>query len=348
MLRYAAAVDLLAGHRSWRAAHLLLSHLLEQTADGAAAAALHAAIARSPSAALVDGLLRTVEQPDGAPPPAVAVAAELLGLRREEAAVRPLVALAGSRHSAPVRQAAVVALGRIGDRSSVDAIALALPDARLTESAGVALLLLGDRRGIDFHARAMAEGRFEGAGTHPGEIVGRYGGPEYLPLLRMVSALGDERSLGALHGLGLLGDPRGVEPLLDALDGPNRAIVTVASGALDLLTGHQEDTDEPGLRNRWRAWWKATADRTSPGIRHRNGAVFDLLSLVDQLSDDDAWVRRTAYDDLVICTGAPLPFDIDGPWRVQRGHIRAWKEWAHRNRARFTPGRWYLEGRPIH
>lgn len=348
MLRYAAAVDLLAGHRAWRAADSLLQHLLDQTADGAAATALHAAIARSPNAALVDGLLRTIEQPDSAPPPAVAVAAELLGLRRESAAVRALVGLSSVRHSTPVRQAAVVALGRIGDRSAVDGIALTLPDSRLTESAGVALLLLGDRRGIDFHARAMADGRVEGAGTHPGEIVGRYGGPEYLPVLRNIASLGDERSLGALHGLGLLGDPRGVDTLLDALESRERTVVAVACEALHLLTGHAEDPDEPGVRQRWRAWWRIHAERTSPGIRHRNGSVHDLLSSVDRLSDDDPWVRRTAYDELVICTGNPLPFDADGPWRVQRAHIRAWKEWAHRMRGRFTPGRWFLDGVAIH
>lgn len=348
MLRYAAAVDLLAGCPSWRAANLLLQHLIEQTTDGVAASALHAAIARSPNAALTDGLLQSVERPQGVPPVAVAVAAELLGLRRESAAVRPLVALVGSRYSPPIRQAAVVALGRIGDRAAVDPIALALPDPNLTEAAGVALLLLGDRRGIDFHARAMSEGRFEGAGVHPGEIVGRFGGPEYLPLLKMVAALGDDRSAGALHGLGLMGDPRGVETLLDSLESRDRNVVSVANSALQLLTGHADDTDEPGYRNRWRAWWRSNADRMSPGIRHRGGVVFDLGTVIEKLEDDDGWVRRGAYDELVITTGQSIPFDADGPWRLQRAHVRAWRDWFHRNRSRFSPGRWFLDGKAIH
>ncbi len=348
VLRYIAGVDLLAGHRSFEAADLLRNHLLGQSTDGPATQALQAAIARSPNAALVDGLLGTIESPGTQPPHAVALAAELIGLRREAAGIRPLVALAVGRGSIVWRKAAIVALGRIGDRSAIGAVASALDDHRLSEAAAIALLLLGDRLGVDFHARALAEGRTEGGGTHPGEIVGRFGGPEYLPLLRTVANSGDARAIGALHGLGLLGDPRAVDALLDALESRDRDTVAVCGAALTILTGHSEDLEESGFRNRWRAWWRGHVERFSPGIRHRDGRVFELGLLIDRLQDDDAWVRRSSYDELVIQSGQNLPFDADGPWRVQQAHLKAWRSWYHLHRSRFGAGRWFLDGRAIH
>ena len=98
VLRYVGAVDLLSGHRSFEAAQVLLVHLLEQRVDGVAHRALQGAIARSPNAALVDGLLKCIERPKASPGHAVAAAAELLGMRREPAAVKALTRLTASEH----------------------------------------------------------------------------------------------------------------------------------------------------------------------------------------------------------------------------------------------------------
>jgi tetratricopeptide (TPR) repeat protein len=347
VMEYIAAVDLISAHRSYAAAQVLLLHLLRGAVEGGAWRALQGAIARSPNTALVDGLLSAVELPDKHPADAVAAAAEVLGLRREREAVRPLTALAGAGANPIARKAAVAALGRIGDRTVVDAIEPALEDGNIAETAALALLMLGDRRGVDFHGRALAEGKRDLSGS-PGEIVGRYGGPSHLLLLvRTAQSGADDRALGALQGLGLMGDPRGVPTLLDALANRDRKVVEVAAGALTILTGHAEEMEEIGGRHRWAAWWETNGPRMKEGVRHRDGKVFDSGLLLAKMDHDDPWVRRTAYDELVITTGASLPFDADGPWRVQRAHLAAWNDWWTRSRARQPGGHWYLDGKRI-
>jgi HEAT repeat protein len=351
VLRYTAAVDLLAGHRSYAAAQALLRDLVEARVEGVARVALQGAIARSPNAALVDGLLGCLENPGNVPATAVAAAAEVLGLRREQEASPALRALAAPGQNPLVRKAAITALGRIGRRDAIAEVAAGLDDAGLAEGAALALLMLGDRRGIDFHARALSEQR-HGLQGHPGEIVGRYGGPSHLLVLAPAASSGDEDvALGALQGLGLMGDPRGVPYLLRALD-PHEARTTprrseVAAGALQILSGHHEDPEATNLHRRWVNWWEVQHHRFPAGVRHRHGKVFDLGTLLQAMEGDDPWLRRTAYDELVIATGERLPFDADGPWRVQLAHLRGWRAWWQAQRARFPAGRWYLDGRPI-
>jgi HEAT repeat protein len=347
VLRYTAAVDLLAGHRSYAAAKSLLRDLIEARTEGPARSALQGAIARSPNAALVDGLLQCLERPTSVPSSAVAAAAEVLGLRREPEAARPLLALLDPSHGPVVRKAAITALGRIGRRDEVDRLAVTLEDPNLAEASALALLMVGDRRGIDFHARALSEHRRDLSG-HPGEIVGRYGGPAHLLVLLPAAAHGDDEvALGALQGLGLMGDPRAVPTLLKALDAAHPRRAEVASGALQILTGHAEDPEQPGHARRWTAWWEANHPHYTPGVRYRDGRVMDGAVLLGRMEGADPYIRRTAYDELVITTGQRLPFDSDGPWRVQLAHLKAWRQWWSANRARLPSGRWYLDGAPI-
>ena len=78
-----------------------------------------------------------------------------------------------------------------------------------------------------------------------------------------------------------------------------------------------------------------------------SGQLFDAAFLIRRMDHPDAWTRRTAYDELVITCGARLPFDADGPWRIQRAHLRAWKRWWSQHRADQPGGRWYLDGQQI-
>jgi len=346
VLEYIASVDLLAAHPSWEAARALLDHLLRRVSDGPARRALQGAIARSPNAALVDGLLSVVERSHEHPAPAVAEAAELLGLRGERAAVDALCAIAAPGANPTARKAAIVALGRIGDRRVVEHLLPALEDNNLAEVAALALLTLGDRRGVDFHGRALSEDRRDLSGS-PGEIVGRYGGSSYLLLLMNAARGNDASALGALQGLGLLGDPRAVPTLLEALSNRDHRTVEVASGALQILTGRAEDMEKPGARARWHQWWDANGDRFTSGVRYRDGAPFALGLLLKRMEHQDAWVRRTAYDELVIASGCALPFDSDGPWRVQRAHLAAWHAWWAKAKHRMPAGHWYLDGQPL-
>lgn len=347
VLRYIAAADLLAGHRSYAAAQVLLRHLLDRRVDGLPRRALEGAVARSPNAAVVDGLLRTCEQASQHTADAVAVAASVLGLRREASATPALLHLASEEANPIARRAAIVALGRIGQRQHVNRIAPALDHPALAEPAALALLMLGDRRGVDFHAEALSdEGRR--LTNSPGELVGRHGGPEHLFVLYAAATRGnDDASLGALHGLGLLGDPRAVPTLLQCLDPRHPKRTEVASAALEVLTGHHESLDEAGAIRRWHNWWEEHETNFPVGIRHRDGKVFDMGILLSRMSSQDPWVRRTAYDELVIQTGQLLPFDVDGPWRVQRRHLTAWHTWWKNSRLRLPGGRWYLDGKII-
>ncbi|MBT3222426.1 MAG: hypothetical protein HN348_25415, partial [Proteobacteria bacterium] len=345
-IRYIAAVDLLAGHPSYHAPQVLLAHLLEQRVEGNARRALQGAMCRSANAALVDGLLTCVEMPQKHTSHAVAAATELLGLRREATALHPLIDLAKAGNRPIARKAAVVALGRIGNRSAVEVIAEALEEPTIAEQAALSLLMLGDRRGIDFHSRALAEHRMDLSG-HPGELVGRYGGPTHLLLLMSTAEREDESALGALQGLGLMGDPRAIPILLAALGGRRRRAVEVASDALQLLTGHEEDVETPGFRNRWHAWWETNRSGFSDGRRYRDGQLLDAGLLLKRMEHSDAWTRRTAFDELVITTGVNLPFDADGPWRVQCAHLRTWRRWWGEHQKEMAEGRWYLDGKSI-
>ncbi|MCB9686100.1 MAG: HEAT repeat domain-containing protein [Alphaproteobacteria bacterium] len=346
VLRYLAAVDLLSGHPSYEAAAVLLEHLLERGLDGLLLRGLQGAIARSPNAALVDGLLRCIETPHAYPATSVAAAAELLGLRREPVATRPLLALLETSGSPVGRRASLGALGRIGNRSVVDALLPALDDPHLAEAAALSLLMLGDRRGVDFHARALIDARTDLSGS-PGEIVGRYGGPDHLLLLIRGAEGEGERALGALQGLGLLGDSRGLTVLLRALQARERRVVEVASGALTILSGRVDDPAEPGIRHRWNEWFEKEGKDLAPGLRHRYGKPMDAGLLLDRMEDPDPYVRRTAYDELVITSGQTLPFDADGPWRVQVAHLRTWRRWWAGARHKYPSGRWVLDGEVV-
>ncbi len=342
LARYVAAADLLAGHRSYEASEAMLRQVTEIRPGGLAGRALVGALARSSNAALVDGLLRVLES--GSDP--TGMAAEVLGWRREPLAVEPLCQLLERERRATVRRAAVVALGRIGDPEAIPAVLAALDVPELAEEAAVSLLLLGEWQGVDHHAQALAAQQ-PNLTRSPGEIVGRYGGPSYLLLLLRTAELEGPAGLGALQGLGYLGDPRAVPRLIDACGARDQTRAFVASGALEILTGHPESVDESLLRNRWTEWWGKNGSSFTPGVRYRLGRRFDAGLLIERLGDDDALVRRAAYDELVISTGARLPFDPEGPYRVQVAHQAAWRRWWRENADGLPPGRWSFHGGEI-
>ena len=204
--------------------------------------------------------------------------------------------------------------------------------------------MLGEWKGLDIQAQSI---------THPhssptrtlGEMVGRFGGASYLLLLTK-AALEFEglQGLGAIIGLGYLGDPR-VIPNLIKLTGHRRPnVAQVANQALELLTGHREPHEEPLLRARWGSWWEEEAFRFNNGRRYRHGSLMTPLILIQGLENKEAIVRRYCYDELVISTGVRLPFDCEGPWRIQRRHLKAWKSWWEENQKEFVPGAWYFQG----
>ena len=341
LTRFIAAADLLAAHRSFDAAEALLRQLLEVRPQGYAGRALVGAMARSPNAALVDGLLHALD--GGFDPAGMAAAAEVLGWRREPEAVPVLRRLLSSHTPRTARRAAVVALGRVGDPVAVDDILGLLDEPGLEEEVSTALLLLGEWQGVDSQAQALASRGPRGSASH-GEIVGRYGGPSYLLLLIRTAEGEGPAAIGALQGLGYLGDPRAVTHLLGALGSREPTRNRVASVALELITGHHEDPEESLLRSRWMEWWDRNQEGYKTGCRYRHGRLLDPGLLIERLDHDDSLVRRSTYDELVISTGMRLPFDAEGPWRVQGAHRKAWSVWWRDERERYPSGRWFFFG----
>ncbi len=341
LARYVAALDLLAHHRSYEAARALLDHLASSYIPGLPGRALESALARSPNAALVDGLLETLEHADD--PVAVSRATDVLGWRRERSAQGRLIQLARDDSAKGVQRAAITALGRIGCEEAIDDIAAALEVAELGEAASHALLLLGDRRGVHYHAQLLGRGDTT-RGASPGEIVGRFGDPSFYLLLKGSVARDEEVARGALTGLGFLGDPRAAELLVDSTARPEARVAAVASSALEVLTGHHEPVDVPDLRHRWKRAWAEMEKAFIPGVRYRYGRKLDPGVLISRLAADELLTRRTSYDELVIATGEHLPFDADGAWRLQVHHRITWARWWQQHRHSFTPGTWTFHG----
>lgn len=341
-MRFVAGVDLLAGHPSWAAAKVMLGLLSEDLHQDVAARALVGAMARSPNMTLVDGLMRALDEVTE--PRALAMAIEILGWRRQVEAA-PRLRRFVLEGSSPLRKAAIVALGRMGDLDAVDPIEAALDTPELAEAASVALLLLGSRLGVDWHGQALARD-VAGPTQNPGELVGRYGGPSYLLLLLHAADREGPAALGALAGLGLLGNVRGVRKLIDNVGSRDSARQAVAAAALELMLGHREDLEDSHPRQKWEAWWEENSAKFEERVRWRRGAPHSVRSLVDRLADDDPALRTTTYDELVIATGVRLPFDADGPWRMQLQHRAAWSRWWADHHHELPDSGWLFHGEP--
>ena len=339
-MRFIAGVDLLSGHLSWAAAQVLLGLVMEGPRQITAERGLVGALARSPNMTLVDALVRALST--DTEPTRVALIAETLGWRRQEEAVPRLRELAATG-SLPVRRAAITALGRIGDADSIDIIFPALDLPELAEEASTALLLLGEWQGVDFFAQSLARGD-QGLTQSPGEVVGRYGGPAYYLLLMRTSEMEGPSGIGSLAGLGLLGSIRAVPRLIESVASRDPLRQAVANAALVALTGHQENCEEAHPRQRWLDWWAENGPNMDERTRYRDGRPLTLRSLIERLGHDDLAARQGAYDELVIASGQRLPFDADGPWRVQLAHRAGWARWWADNAHELPSGGWCFHG----
>jgi len=342
--RYLAAADLISAHRSYRAAEILLEMARIERPNSSIRQALIGAMTRSGNMALVDGLIKCMDLHENIP--GMLIAAETLGWRREKMAVPALRRALHEDRPMAIRRMATIALGRIGDASAVGDLLAGLEEPEMTEETAVALLLLGEWKGLDEQAQALIQQEKRESQTL-GEIVGRYGGPAYLLLLLRAVDNGGPQAIGAILGLGYLGDPRVVDKLIGLTASRNPAFSHAASQALEILTGHYESTEESLLRSRWTDWWSRNEDDFQVGCRYRHGELMSALTLIDRMSHDDGIVRRSCYDELVISTGVRLPFDVDGPWRVQCSHRSAWKAWWRESGEKLPRCSWLFHGTRI-
>ena len=276
------------------------------------------------------------------------MAAEILGWRREKAALPLLLDLLHKTKSSRMRREVILSLGRIRDRAVVPELLKYTEDLQVSAELSLSLLLLGEHSALDWHAQSLTAG-IQGQNVHLGQLVGRYGGSAYLLLLRNVIQSNENNEKpatlkNAIHGLGYLGDPRVVPFLIDLTGLREEAISKAASEALELITGHYEGTEEFLLRRRWEEWWRLNQHNFETGVRYRLGHLMSPELLINILKDDDLVDRLCAYDELVISTGVHLPFDAEGDWWIQKKQIIQWEKWWADNHQNFEAGRWYFDG----
>ncbi|MEP0548460.1 MAG: hypothetical protein ABJF88_16100 [Rhodothermales bacterium] len=253
------------------------------------------------------------------------------------------------RHEhAAVREAATLALLRLGGQAAVKHAAVHIP-------APWAMLLLGVSGGAEHRAAIHAHAAAEGA-TPDG-----------------------------LLALGLLGDPQSVALFLDSLQDP--ALAEAAALALHLLTGADldedvfvpEEIDEDELfddeleafrrgevptrpdgepfgttrtrlsqdREAWGAWWEGQKGRFQSGLRYRLGEPCTPTSVVRALESKrmPRKMRQLLSEELIIRYSAGAYFEADAAVAAQGRGLGEAKRQVAQHDPPFQPGRWYLAGR---
>jgi HEAT repeat protein len=189
------------------------------------------------------------------------LAAEYLGLIRAPAAVTRLVVLAGADPRFDLRQAAIAALGEIGDRRAVPALlaVLAGEPTALHASAADALITLGDDAAVDPLLAILREARpsaHHAVRALAGVLRGRADTTAARRARPVLEAMTEAEplavSLPAIRALGAVGYPESAAVLAE-LAGPNGTDADrrrVALAALGNLDAGASDALLVGLRAR--------------------------------------------------------------------------------------------------
>lgn len=339
---FVAGIELLLAHSSIEAHDAILEFVRSTKMNTVAIEALVHCLSRTRNAGVIASLETLLNPQESAA--AHWIATQVLGERREVSALKGLVRLLDMTEEVVVQQSCLIALGRLGDTSVIPILDAYgdIPD--LIEHWSTALLLLGDDIAIHQLAGQLSEGKL-GQQSILGHLVGRYGGTTNLLLLKRLASSELPVNISAIHGLGYLGDSRAIPILLEMTGLRDRNKAVAASCALELLTGHHENTEDYLLRARWQSWLEEHS-RWSANVRYRKGVPMSPILLIEDLEHDDRLVRSSAYDELVIVTGVQLPFDVDGSWRIQKAQVAAWKQWWAEHKANYPVGRWVLHGTP--
>jgi hypothetical protein len=144
-----------------------------------------------------------------------------------------------------------------------------------------------------------------------------------------------------------MGDPRVISNLIEFTGSRSLPFAHAASQALELITGHYESVDEYLLKARWSEWYERNAHAFKTGTRYRYGNPMSPEILIERLGHDDLLVRLACYDELVVYTGVKLPFDAEGPWRLQLLQRNEWKSWWDENKSTFPVGQWLFHGKNV-
>ncbi len=337
---FISGMELLLAHPSIEAHDAVLEFVRSTKMDTVAMDGLIYCLSRTRNQQVITSLCAMFS--DQEPTSTHWIVTQVLGERRDTRAQQGILDLLDRSEDTHIQQSCLLALGRLGDSSIIPTLDAYgdIPD--LMEHWATALLLLGDDIAIHQLAGQLADGKL-GHQSILGHLVGRYGGTTNLLLLRQLAESEQPVAISAIHGLGYLGDTRAI-PLLvkmTALRDRNKAIA--ASHALELMTGHHENTEDYLLRARWQSWLDEH-NAWIPNVRYRAGLPMSPAQLIEGLQHDDRLVRSSAYDELVITTGVRLPFDVDGTWRCQQAQVRAWQTWWTEQKPTYPIGCWMLHG----
>jgi HEAT repeat protein len=338
---FVAGIELLLAHSSQPAHDSILYLVRSSRLDTVAIEALMQSLSRTRNVSMVESLrgLLVVTEPISAQ----WIATHVLGERRDKNSIEKILALLESSEDVRIQRSCLLALGRLGDATIIPTLDAYGDIPELMEHWATALLLLGDDIAIHQLAGQLSEGKL-GNQSVLGHLVGRYGGTTNLLLLRKMADSNDSVNVSAIHGLGYLGDTRAIQVLLEMTGLRDRSKATAASHALELLTGHHENTEDYLLRARWQSWLDDHTGWIS-NVRYRHGVPMSPAQLILDLGHDDRLVRSSSYDELVIMTGVALSFDVDGSWRRQKAQISAWNSWWDTQRSTYSVGQWVLHGK---
>ena len=337
---FASALILLLAHTSNKACDVVIDLVRSTQMHTVAHEALVTHLSRTRNTKMIACLQSMVVSNETSS--ALCIAVDVLGQRREVSVIPKILDVLHHTEDSFVQSICLLTIGRMGDPSMLSHIEVYRQRAKHPEYWALALLLLGDHSSIDILSNQMQKGLL-GEHTRLGHLIGRYGGSEHILLLKQLAHANLPVSLSAIHGLGYIGHTLAIPMLLDMTGLKDRSVAIAASHALELITGHHENTEDYLLRARWQTWLD-THNHFVRGIRYRRGEPMSPSTLIDALSHDERIVRMSAYDELVIMTGVNLPFDVDGIWRLQKEQIHAWKDWWSRHQETFPVGKWVYQG----
>lgn len=337
---FASTLVLLLAHTSNEACDVVVDLVRSTSLHTVAHEALVTQLSRTRNDKMIARLTSMVVP--GETSSALCIVVDVLGQRRETSTLSEIVNVLHKTDDGLVQSICLLTIGRMGDVSMLPHIEVYGQRAQHPEYWALALLLLGDHSSIDILSNQMQKGLL-GEHTRLGHLIGRYGGSEHILLLKQLAHANLPVSLSAIHGLGYIGHTLAIPMLLEMTGLKDRSVSIAASHALELITGHHENTEDYLLRARWQTWLD-THNHFVRGIRYRKGEPMSPAILIDALSHDERIVRMSAYDELVIMTGVHLPFDVDGMWRVQKEQIHAWKDWWGRRQETFPVGKWVYQG----
>ncbi|MCX4240173.1 hypothetical protein [Paraliomyxa miuraensis] len=183
----------------------------------------------------------------------------------------------------------------------------------------------------------------------------------------MEAARGEEPAQ-ALLGLGVFGDPRGLEVLVEQLR--TGAHAEAAALGLFMITGArlktEDDAEHEAIVERacdrawtaldgsgisidpvvWERWLAEHGERLRPGQRYRLGRLAGPHTDLEVLSMGlPLWLRRCLADEFVIRYGVQWSYEPDLPVVQQREIIEQVRSRLDDPRMRFVDGEWYLHGR---